>query len=132
MSVVVIIHTSLLLKLLFSVQTQCETSRTTAHLNITHHVQETQQVLGHDEIVLRKTFNDVFTPRRTETALHVYHTGERDSSLFHREQGRNKDITVCGSLVGQTTAHAHREDAGRRTAGGFTFTNIFFIISITQ
>lgn len=47
----------------------------------THHVQETQQVLGHDEVMLRKTLDDVFAPGRAEAALHVC-TQARNVLLF--------------------------------------------------
>lgn len=36
-----------------------------------HRVQEAQQELGDDEMMFRKTFNDVFTPGDPQTALHI-------------------------------------------------------------
>ena len=42
----------------------------------TYHVQEAKQVLRHHEVVLRETLNDLFAPRYTENALHIWRTQE--------------------------------------------------------
>lgn len=48
--------------------------------DVTHRVEETQQELGHDVMMLRKTFHDVFTPADPQTALHTWRTGNTAGS----------------------------------------------------
>lgn len=57
--------------------------------DVTHRVEETQQELGDDEMMFRKTFHDLFTPADPQTALHTWRTANTAGShtqttLFYR------------------------------------------------
>lgn len=51
--------------------------------DVTHRVEETQQELGDDEMMFRKTFHDLFTPADPQTALHTWRTANTAGSHTH-------------------------------------------------
>lgn len=53
--------------------------------DVTHRVEETQQELGDDEMMFRKTFHDLFTPADPQTALHTWRTANTAGSHTHTD-----------------------------------------------
>lgn len=53
--------------------------------DVTHRVEETQQELGDDEMMFRKTFHDLFTPADPQTALHTWRTANTADSHTHTD-----------------------------------------------
>lgn len=51
--------------------------------DVTHRVEETQQELGDDEMMFRKTFHDLFTSADPQTALHTWRTANTAGSHTH-------------------------------------------------
>lgn len=80
--------------------------------DVTHRVEETQQELGDDEMMFRKTFHDLFTPADPQTALHTWRTANTAGSHTHTDHFILQicDITSRQRLNDIMTLHVLTED----------------------
>lgn len=73
--------------------------------DVTHRVEETQQELGDDEMMFRKTFHDLFTSADPQTALHTWRTANTAGSHTHTHTD-HFILQICDI----TTLHVLTED----------------------